>query len=53
MNITNLDFGNATAEDICVLIDNTLSGNNEKIKNATKILKAYTKHKLSISTYIL
>lgn len=28
MNLGGLDFNNATAEDICMLIDNTLSGNN-------------------------
>lgn len=49
MDISNMDFSQATAEDICLLIDNTLSGDNEKIAYATKLLKAYTKHKASIS----
>ena len=53
MDISNMDFSQATAEDICLLIDNTLSGNNEKIAHSTKILKAYTKHKSSISTSII
>ena len=49
MDISSMDFSQATAEDICLLIDNTLSGDNEKIAYATKVLKAYTKHKASIS----
>ncbi len=43
-------FTNATPADIIELIKQTLSGDNEKIKNATKVLKAYTKHNSSIST---
>lgn len=49
MDISNMDFNQATAEDICLLIDNTLSGDNQKIAYATKVLKAYSKHKASIS----
>ena len=50
MEIDASQFANATANDIIELIKQTLSGDNEKIKSATKILKAYTKHKSSIST---
>lgn len=44
----NIDFNALTTEDICTLINNTLSGDNAKIAEATKLLKAYTKHKSSI-----
>jgi hypothetical protein len=55
MEVDASQFANATPTDIIELIKQTLSGDNEKIKNATKVLKAYTKHKSSISTltYIL
>ena len=53
MEISNMDFSQATAEDICGLIDNTLSGQNDKIAYATKVLKAYTKHKSSISNFFI
>lgn len=46
---TTHDFSAVTPEDICTLINNTLSGDNQKIASSTKILKAYTKHKASIS----
>lgn len=49
MEISNIDFSQLDAENICALINNTLSGDNQKIAEATKILKAYTKHKSSIS----
>jgi importin-4 len=37
------------------LIQASLSGDNERIKQATRLLKAYTKHKVSIRilTFIL
>lgn len=53
MDVSNYDFSQATAEDICGLIDSTLSGDNERIAFSTKMLKAYTKHKSSISTHPL
>ena len=55
MEVDASTFSNATPNDIIELIKQTLSGDNEKIKSATKILKAYTKHKSSISTltYVL
>lgn len=45
----NIDFAALTSDDIITLINNTLSGDNAKISEATKLLKAYTKHKSSIS----
>lgn len=55
MEVDASAFVNATPNDIIELIKQTLSGDNDKIKSATKILKAYTKHKSSISTltYVL
>lgn len=52
MEISNIDFSQLTADNVCALINNTLSGDNQKIAEATKILKAYTKHKSSISNSI-
>lgn len=46
---TTIDFSTFTPEHLCTLINNTLSGDNAKIAEATKMLKAYTKHKSSIS----
>lgn len=53
MDISTMDFSKATAEDVCLLIDNILSGDNEKIAFATKVLKAYTKHIASLSIIFL
>ena len=52
---SNLDFNNITPEQVIELVQETLSGDNEKIKHSTKILKAYSKHKSSIKvlSYIL
>lgn len=50
-----IDYSQFTAEQVIELIQQSLSGDNEKIKQATKVLKIYTKHKGSIRTlsYIL
>lgn len=46
--IADTDLSTLDVTQIMQLIDSTLSGNNEHIQKATKILKAYTKHKVSI-----
>ncbi len=48
MDITSIDYSSFTVDNVCTLINNTLSGDNRKISEATQILKAYTKHKSSI-----
>jgi predicted extracellular nuclease len=44
------DFNNFSAEQVVELIQNSLSGDNEKIKQSTRVLKVYTKHRASIGT---
>jgi hypothetical protein len=52
---SGIDFNSLTAEQVVELIQQSLSGDNEKIKHSTKVLKAYAKHKGSIRvlSYIL
>ena len=52
---SGVDYSAFTCEQVIELINGSLSGDNEKIKHATKMLKTYTKHKSSIRvlTYIL
>lgn len=47
-----IDFNSLTAEQVILLIQESLSGDNEKIRHSTKVLKAYTKHKSSIRILI-
>jgi hypothetical protein len=50
MSTPQPDYSTLSSPDIDSLISNSLSGDNIKISEATKFLKAYTKHKSSIST---
>lgn len=52
MDNPNIDFNSLTIDQVSCLIANILSGDNAKIAEATKILKAYTKHKSSISIFV-
>lgn len=45
MDEDTVDFSNVSAENICFLIDDILSGINQKITSATQFLKVYTEHK--------
>lgn len=46
----SIDFNSLGAEAVIALIQESLSGDNEKIQRSTKVLKAYSKHRASIGT---
>lgn len=48
--MTTIDYGNMQLEQVVTLMKALLSGINEQIQEATKILKIYVKHKESIKT---